>query len=762
MSFMFFDAIFPKTSEDGKDLGFVAISLYPGGKFSETEGPTQTHFFAWPSQREDLVAFCLHNSDKDVYTVPALFKTRGNRKGHNIAHQWCAYADADTLPLEKLKTEPTIAVETSEGRHHLYWVTETDDPEQLVDISRTIAAEHRDDGCDPGGWDAGQLLRVPGTSNNKYVKYGRPRWEIPGRPKMGPTYTLKALAAAYPPYSRRGQKSAPSDMPPKSEWYYSQESVREAAEVFRSSPQVYDMYMGDVRGIDTGDRSKTLWKLLCTLSRLGVTRTTAMHIAWDAKCNKYKEDGRPEEDLWKQLCKAYDHPDNQPVRNSFSGIEFRERGGGSEENPARKLERFAQSVHILRPDERDQVPTDTFVDRYQAWASTCTDAPTIYHRACAATILSAVFGEFGKCPTKHDVNLTLWFFILGPTTRARKTTAMTMMVDFLDDLSDEEFMYIIGSDVTPEALNMLLPEKDGRTSVFYRDEAHGLLKEQSKKRYLIGSQEYETELFSGRVRSVLRAGSMRDQDGREPRVVRTNFIRFLCGTLDQVADALSIESYQSGHMARFLVAEADPPPLTEEAMYTEQFDGETLDEDPLRRGLLNDLAAARAFWMSVTEPGSPIMVPYEPRVWERLQKAKYLLYKAAEGHDELSEVLLPTMVRMGDSMMKVAILLAMSERERQVRMRHLLKAMHMTEEWYQSASRVAGRILRSEWEARQNEILTAIQTRREGVTEQEIYARFRRMNQRDLESSLHVLIKAGYIRKTQERGRVRYIPVVRP
>lgn len=759
---MFFDAIFPKTSEDGKDLGFVAISLYPGGKFSETEGPTQTHFFAWPSQREDLVAFCLHNSDKDVYTVPALFKTRGNRKGHNIAHQWCAYADADTLPLEKLKTEPTIAVETSEGRHHLYWVTETDDPEQLVDISRTIAAEHRDDGCDPGGWDAGQLLRVPGTSNNKYVKYGRPRWEIPGRPKMGPTYTLKALAAAYPPYSRRGQKSAPSDMPPKSEWYYSQESVREAAEVFRSSPQVYDMYMGDVRGIDTGDRSKTLWKLLCTLSRLGVTRTTAMHIAWDAKCNKYKEDGRPEEDLWKQLCKAYDHPDNQPVRNSFSGIEFRERGGGSEESPARKLERFAQSVHILRPDERDQVPTDTFVDRYQAWASTCTDAPTIYHRACAATILSAVFGEFGKCPTKHDVNLTLWFFILGPTTRARKTTAMTMMVDFLDDLSDEEFMYIIGSDVTPEALNMLLPEKDGRTSVFYRDEAHGLLKEQSKKRYLIGSQEYETELFSGRVRSVLRAGSMRDQDGREPRVVRTNFIRFLCGTLDQVADALSIESYQSGHMARFLVAEADPPPLTEEAMYTEQFDGETLDEDPLRRGLLNDLAAARAFWMSVTEPGSPIMVPYEPRVWERLQKAKYLLYKAAEGHDELSEVLLPTMVRMGDSMMKAAILLAMSERERQVRMRHLLKAMHMTEEWYQSASRVAGRILRSEWEARQNEILTAIQTRREGVTEQEIYARFRRMNQRDLESSLHVLIKAGYIRKTQERGRVRYIPVVRP
>jgi hypothetical protein len=762
MSFMFFDAIFPKAPEDGKDLGFVAISLYPGGTFSETEGPTQTHYFAWPSQREDLVAFCLHNSEKDVYTVPALFKARGSRKGHNIAHQWCAYADADTLPLDKLKTEPTLIVETSEGRHHLYWVTETDDPQQLVDISRTIANEHRGDGCDPGGWDAGQLLRVPGTSNNKYGRTGQPRWEISGHPKMGPTYTLKALASAYPPYSTQERPSTASSMPPKGEWYYSQQSIRESAEVFRSSPDVYDLYMGDVRGIDLGDRSKTLWKLLSKLARLNVSRLTAMHIAWDAKCNKYKEDGRPESDLWKQLCKAYDHPDNQPVRSSFVNTNLHKDAENSEENPARKLERFAQSVQILRPDERDQVPSDTFVDRYEAWASTCTDAPTIYHRASAATILSAVFGEFAKCPTKHDTNLTLWFFILGPTTRARKTTAMMMMVDFLDDLSDEDFMYIIGSDVTPEALNLLLPEKDGRTSVYYRDEAHGLLLEQSKKRYLIGSQEYETELFSGRARSTLRAGNMKDSDDHEPRrVVRTNFIRFLCGTLDQVASALSVESYQSGHMARFLVAEADPPPLTEESMYTEQFDGQALDEDPVRQGLLNDVAAARAFWMTVTEPGKTIMVPYERSAWERLQKAKFELYKAAEKH-ELSEVLLPTMVRMGDSMMKTAILLAMADREQQVGMRHLLKAMRMTEDWYQSTSRVAGRILSSEWEARQNEILTAIQTRKEGITEQEVYARFhRKMHERELESSLHVLTKAGYIHKTHERGRIRYIPIAR-
>ena len=763
MSFAFFDAIFPKPPEDGKDLGFVVISMYPGGVFSKDEGPVQNHFFAWPSQREDLVAFCFANSKKDIYTVPALLGMRGSRKGHNIIHQWVAYADADTLPLDKLKAEPTLVVETSEGRHHLYWVTETDDPEKLVNISRTIANEHKRDGCDPGGWDAGQLLRVPGTTNNKPT-LGMP-WEIPGTPKMGPTYTLKALAAVYPPYDVKAQTAAASTMPPKAEWYYTQQSISESAEVFRKHPQVYDMFMGDVRGLDReGKRSETLWKLLSTLSRLNVSRLTAMYIAWEAKCNKYQEDGRPEEELWKQLCKAYDDPENQPVRNSFADSKFRDQADDSDENPEKKLARFAESVRILRPDEHDKVPRDTFIDLYQGWASTRTDAPSIYHRAGAATILSTVFGEFGKCPTKHDTNLTLWFFILGPTTRARKTTSMMMWVDFIGDLSDEDFEYLLGSDVTSEALNAILPERNGRSSVFYRDEAHGLLFEQAKKRYLAGVKENMTELFSGRVRTSVRVGNLKDEDKRDKKkALRTNFIMFLCGTLDQVAGALTIEDYQSGHLARFLVAEADPPPMTEESMYVEQFDGgQFLEDDPVRRGLLNQIAAARAYWMSVTEPGETIIVPFEHDAWQRLHKAKYELYKAAEEH-ELSEVLLPTMTRMGDSMMKTAVLLAMADREKSVRMPHLLKAMALTEEWYQSTSRVAGKILHSEWAARQNEILTAIQTRQDGVTEQEIYARFRaKMDPREIESSLYVLCKAGLVRRSNERGgRVRYIPIAR-
>lgn len=758
MSFVFFDTLFPKVNDSGMDLGFVAIALFPGGVYNEETGPTQTHFFAWPSQRDDLTAFCLANSEKDVYTVPALFKTRNSRKGSNIGHQWAAYADAENLPLDRLKVSPTMTVETSEGRHHLYWVTETDDPEQLIDISRTIAAEHAREGCDSSGWDAGQLLRVPGTANNKALRRGGPPWQIP-QPKMGATYTIRAVVAEYPPFSSQDRPSVANDMPPRADWYYSQQSIRESAEVFRSSPDVHDLYVSELR--PDQDRSKTLWKLLSLLSRLNVSRITAMHIAWSAKCNKYKIDGRPESELWQQLCKAYDHPENQPVRNSFADVKYRKEADRSEENPENKLVAFAESVHILHPDERDLVPRDTFVDRFQQWAATRTDAPACYHRAGAATILSSVFGEFGKCPTKFETNLTLWFFILGPTTRARKTTAMTMWVDFLDELSNDMFPYLLGSDVTSEALSMLLPDRNGRSSVFYRDEAHGLLYEQAAKRYLAGVREHMTELFTGRVRIAVRVGNLKEHEERDLSVIRTNFIMFLCGTLQQVTASLTIEDYQSGHLARFLVAEADPPPVTEESMYTEQFDGQTLSDDVVRQALINDMFSARAFWLEKTPPGETLMIPFEDSAWRRLQKGKYELYKAAENH-ELKEVLLPTTARMGDSMMKVAILLAMSEREEVVRMPHLLKAMDLTEEWYRSTARVAGKILHSEWAARQNEILAAIQARKEGVTEQEIYARFRsKMQEKEIESGLHVLAKAGLIHKAMERGRVRYIPIAR-
>jgi hypothetical protein len=766
VSFAFFNTLFPESTGSGRDLGYVVLALFPEGHFTSGQGPTQLEWFAWPSQKDQLVAFCLHNSESDIYTAPCLYKTRGKeaRRAENISHQWVAYVDADSLDITKVKAEPTMIVETSPSRHHLYWSTSTDDPARLVKLSRAITYTHAADGCDKSGWDAGQLLRVPGSTNNKYHQWDGSTHEVALK-KTGESWNIKKLEEIYPPVDIPVSSTA-TDMPPVKEWHNTPAVMKEVLEIFTYSPDIEEMYNAKYR--PEQDWSAIMWRFLGMLARYGASRNAAMYLGWEAPFNKYrgireKDRGRTEEDLWNELCRVYDAPENRAVSNSLEAAE-RVKLDAAETNPEHKAKKLASAVSLLTPGEREQVPTDTLVDTYTDWGRTCTDAPDTYHRIGALCLLTSIFGEFGRCPVRRDANLTLWFMMLGPTTRARKTTSMNLWVDILADLQDGRYNYLLGSDVTGEALSVVLPKKDGRTSVFFRDEAHGLFDEQNKKHYLTGLKEKFTDLYGGRVPVALRAATagMEPEEGEKNAIkARTNFVMFLAGTLNQVTEVLTIKDYQSGHLARFLIAEADPPPMTRDMMYSEQYDGSEDSFDGLRHTLLNRLRDARDYWQDQTPPGALRLIPFEPPAWQRLQDGQWALYQATL-HHEMHDVMEATAKRMGDSLMKTCVLLAMVERKDRVEMRHVYKALALAEEWYAHAVTVAGRIMHSSWSARQEEILTAVRSRLDGVTQAEIYARFRqKMQERDIDSDLNVLVKANLIRKIPGNGRIKFLAVKR-
>lgn len=764
----FFNTLFPDTGRSS-DQGYVVLAVYPENEVNPegiftsvgSEGPTQLHFFSWPSQRDHLISFCLSNGHRDIYTSAALYKKPGDRSADNIKKQWAVIADADTLPLHKLKAEPTLIVQTSPGRHHLYWVTNCSDVKRVTQVSKAVAHTHAADGCDKGGWDAGQLLRVPGTTNNKYhQRDGSPGVEV-RTTKESSRFDINKIEDLYPPVDAP-TVTTHSDMPPRSEWHNTPGVLKEAKIIFSESPYISDefhrRYTADELAVL--DRSEKMWRFLGELARCGVTRKTAMYLAWEAPFCKYRLDqhrGRTEEEMWNELCRAYDDPQNQPVTNSLEAAE-RVRLDQSDTNPEHRARQIINQAHLLEPGERILVPSDTLVDQYAEWAKTCTDAPGVYHRSGALCLLTSVFGEFGRCPLKRDANLTLWFMILGPTTRARKTTAMNLWVDLLVDLQDSRYSYLRGSDFTSEALNVLLPKYDGRTSVFWRDEAHGMFAEQDRKNYMAGQRERMTDLYGGRVPIALRVSTLPGPEDETPSIkVRTNFVLFLAGTMEQIAEVLTIKDYQSGHLARFILADAEPPPMTEEGMYTEQYDGSDDQYDGLRHSLLNAFYAARDFWQEVTPPGSLKIIPFENDAWKRLQRAQWQLYSPTIGH-EMQKVMEATAKRMGDSMMKVAVLLAMSDKCRKVSMKHVYKAMELAEEWYANSVGVAGRIMHSSWSAQQEEILAMIRSKGDGVTEQEIFARFRhRMQKKDIDSNLEVIVKAGLADRFNIQGRTRYV-----
>ena len=62
----------------------------------------------------------------------------------------------------------------------------------------------------------------------------------------------------------------------------------------------------------------------------------------------------------------------------------------------------------------------------------------------------------------------------------------------------------------------------------------------------------------------------------------------------------------------------------------------------------------------------------------------------------------------------------------------------------------------------QEELLAAAKSRVDGITQQELYSRYRtRMQEKDIESDLNVLMKAGLIKKLHQNGRIRYIAISR-
>lgn len=115
--------------------------------------------------------------DVNVWFCPVLFWQDTNRQRSSIAGTWCFWVDVDddetsditdleTL-LENMPLDPSIVVESSPGRFHVYWLlTEfVRDKEQIQKINTSLSQSVHN--ADISGWDAAQLLRLPLGTNKK-------------------------------------------------------------------------------------------------------------------------------------------------------------------------------------------------------------------------------------------------------------------------------------------------------------------------------------------------------------------------------------------------------------------------------------------------------------------------------------------------------------------------------------------------------------------------------------------------------------------
>jgi hypothetical protein len=752
----FFNVLF-----DGLE-GWLAIACYPGeGIFQAGKGPTHTVFFKWPQQRDDAVAYVMLNKHKDLYTVPTLFKTKNNRTAANASVGQVIYADADQADPDVFRMEPTMVVESSPNRFHLYWQVEGDtyDPMELAKYSRRIAHAHKGNGCDISGWDVGQLLRIPQSTNNK--PHLDAPWIVDGYINGG-GYILTRFSDSYPAViearTASGERDYPTTLP-----------GLEQAVNYILGTTLWDLYSKKVvkeHGRESR-RSVRMWKLLSELSRLGIPIEAAFVIAQHAGCNKYAQDGRPIDELWKEVCKAYDDPANQAPNTELDHDElekFRQIEAemqASSPMPDALTGTYVQhAVQFLSDVERIQVPHDTIVDRYVTWAAGKTDAAAQYQCAGILTVLATVFADFAYPATKFRMGgLNLWFMILGGTTRSRKSTARYMMLDTLAALETEEYQYDLGSDVTGEGLTVELADHPGRSKLLNRDEVHGMFRETGAKSYLSGLKETITELYDGFVRGRLRATT------KKTKSARTAFNMFLSGVTEDVTETLTMRDFLSGFLARFLIAYAEPPERTPESVYMQQMDEPnrfslgtdgtvqvTAVVDVEWEEIIADIVRARAFWEGLTKPGSQTDIGFAKDAWRRVNEFNWDVGAAAEKHD-LKEALEPTADRMVKSVIKVACLLAMVEGKTEVEMPHVLKTIDMAEEWFGFLLILAGKIRESEWQRRQDEVEAALMKFGEAVAWSKAYNSVRgRFRPKEFSEIIEALEHGARVRITHYNG----------
>jgi RepB DNA-primase from phage plasmid len=124
-------------------------------------------YFQYPEEIYDAERLCLRCSSegREVYFCAHLLNRRRRIKA-NAAPLLSLYADGDGAKVSDRIPEPTAVVQSSPGREQFYWRLAYPMPPQEAELLNRRMAYAM--GADVSGWDLTQLLRVPGTTNQKY------------------------------------------------------------------------------------------------------------------------------------------------------------------------------------------------------------------------------------------------------------------------------------------------------------------------------------------------------------------------------------------------------------------------------------------------------------------------------------------------------------------------------------------------------------------------------------------------------------------
>lgn len=695
----------------GQNNGYVCTASTTAEKvFEET-------FWKFPDELEAMVE---NVQSKQIgynqYFCPHLL-SKPIRKKEYVEITPNSWADLDSCNPNNLLIPASVVLESSPGRYQAFWLFDKPvDKADAEDLSRRIAYFHKEQGADTSGWDLTQLLRIPGTGNYKYT--------------TALTVPTVRIVQAQKTYYRLEDFA---DYPTLIDYTYVDEPMPDVSDINAEelmmigsgtlSPLAWRYFNEEPQG----DWSKVLWNLQMLLFEAGFTKEQVFAIALKAKCNKYVRDGRPLNQVWKEVLRASEH---------------------HKLNEKILVPEPESIVQLMSKEERDIVDRlpATFVDRYIDWASSLGDAAKQYHQAGAFVCLSSMLCGSVVLPTSFgNIVPNLWFMITADTTLTRKTTSMDIAMGIIDDVNPDA---VLATDGSMEGMLTALSQRPKKPSIFLRDEFSGLLESMLKKDYMAGVAEMFTKLYDGKMQKrILRKETI---DIRDPRL-----IIFAGGIKTKITEILSDEHISSGFIPRFvfITAESDVSRL-------KPIGPPSSASRNGRNELVTELTEMFEFYNSEVsmkigtdtsnvslKQGREFEARLTPEAWQRYNELEYRLVELGL-QSTRPDLFTPIGDRLAKSILKAAVLIAAS-RQRQkfiiVEVTDILLAIKYGEQWRTYGEDVISGVGKSKNERQYDVVLDFIHRNEDaGVPRSRIMRNFR-LNSREATLMLDTLTQRGLI-----------------
>lgn len=419
------------------------------------------------------------------------------------------------------------------------------------------------------------------------------------------------------------------------------------------------------------------------------------------------------------------------------------------ENPALELDEDGNErldLSLLSDAERKQIEAyPTFLDRYLDWASQKVNVLNRpYHIQNGLTILSLCFGgRIFVSLSARNMGVNLFQLGLGESSTG-KSESISLRDQPLRLFFGADPEYNMGSNPSPEALHAALLQRDAKVSFFNTDEAAAPLTEFLEKSYAAGLTDRLTSYYEGYVPPMLRRN-----DSSTTKSAITSFNIGMFGTPDKVTNIITSDQFEAGFMARFLFEIGDPsvddPNQFDETQSRERGRTET---DPAAA----DIAAALAYTAGLFEDRTPVFAT--EAALARLKQNRKAMTEALQS-DPNWKMLNPTVRRLGDSLRKIATLLAVEAGCEEVGVRHVLRAIALAERYLLNARTVASMVTSSMW-AKECDLIENFVTAQGGsVSAARLFNRFRNTETRIITAQVDSLVMQGRLKRTEatkERG----------